>query len=66
MNPLSSNKELRDKIYEYGLHYYEVAEELGLKPSNFSVKMKTYLTDKEKEKINTAIEKVYIKKVKSI
>ena len=62
MKPLQYNKELRDKIDEYNLYHYEVAAILGMKPSNFSSKLKMYLTEEDRQKIDEAIEKAHTKK----
>lgn len=62
MKTLLTNIDIRNKITEYGLFYYEVAEELAMKNSNFSVLLKTFLTEPQKKKIYEAIEKVYRKK----
>ena len=35
MKTLLTNIDIRNKITEYGLFYYEVAEELEMKKSNF-------------------------------
>lgn len=62
MKTLLTNIDIRNKITEYGLFYYEVAEELAMKNSNFSVLLKTFLTEPQKKKIYEAIEKAYRKK----
>lgn len=62
MKTLLTNIDIRNKITEYGLFYYEVAEELAMKNSNFSVLLKTFLTESQKKKIYEAIEKAYRKK----
>lgn len=62
MKTLLTNIDIRNKITEYGLFYYEVAEELAMKNSNFSVLLKTFLTEPQKKKIYGAIEKAYKKK----
>lgn len=62
MKTLLTNIDIRNKITEYGLFYYEVAEELAMKNSNFSVLLKTFLTEPQKKKIYEAIEKAYKKK----
>lgn len=62
MNPLSTNMDIRKKITEYGLYYKDIAEQLNVAPSNFSNKMKMFLTDLEREKIFEAIEKVHKRK----
>ncbi len=56
MNPLRTNLDLRNKIVEYNLFYYEVADVLNMKPSNFSVMLKTQLTELKRNKILEAIE----------
>lgn len=62
MNPLTTNMDIREKIYEYDLHYYEVAQVMCMKPSNFSTKLKMSLKDWEKRKILEAIETAREKK----
>lgn len=62
MKTLLTNIDIRNKITEYGLFYYEVAEELAMKNSNFSVLLKTFLTEPQKKKIYEAVEKAYRKK----
>ena len=49
--------DIREKIEKNGLYHYEVADVLNIKPSNFSVMLKTQLTELQRNKILEAIEK---------
>lgn len=62
MKSLRTNVDIREKIDNYDLYYYEVADALKMKRSNFSVMLKMQLTEFQKEKIFDAIEKAHIKK----
>ncbi len=59
MRQLRTNLDLRKKIDNYDLYYYEVADALNMKRSNFSVLLKTELSATQKSKILDAIEKAH-------
>lgn len=59
MRQLRTNLDLRRKIDKYDLYYYEVADVLKMKRSNFSVLLKTELSEGQKSKILFAIEEAH-------
>ena len=62
MKKIILNNDIRKRMISQKVLNYEVAEEMNIKPSNFSVMLKTILTDEQRNKILKAIEKVHNKK----
>lgn len=56
------NKELRNKITRSGLKYWEIAKEIGISASTFSVWLRIEVDNGKGKKINEAIEKLVLKK----
>lgn len=50
------NKEIREKIENGKIRYWQVAYELGITDSMFSRKLRIELSDKEKQKILNIID----------
>lgn len=63
MNLSKANMDIRKKIDSYGLRHYEVAKELNMKPSNFSIMLKCKLTEEQKNRIFSAIQNISLKKM---
>ena len=53
-----TNEEIRRKIGANGLKQWQIAEAMGMKDGNFSRKLRTELSEEEKQKILSIIEKV--------
>lgn len=56
------NDDIRQKMRIKKVFNYEVAEVMNIKPSNFSVMLKTVLTDEKRNKIFKAIDKAHDRK----
>lgn len=52
------NIDIRSKISELGINYWEIAEKLGITDSTFSRKLRKELADDEKTKILEIISKL--------
>ena len=48
---MRNNERIRSAIKESNLHYWQIAEKLGIHEGTFSRKLRHELTDEEKEKI---------------
>ena len=53
-----ANKDIRGKIEENNIRYWEVAAALGITDGNFSRKLRQELSDEEKENVFNAIDKL--------
>lgn len=51
-----ANQDIRNKMENNHIRYWQVAYELGITDSMFSRKLRIELSDKEKEKINKIID----------
>lgn len=51
-----ANQDIREKIENGKIRYWQVAYELGIDDTAFSKKLRKELSDKEKEKINKIID----------
>ncbi len=54
----SANNDIRLEILGAGLKYWQVAHELGISNSTFSVRLRRELSDKEKATIRTIIQRL--------
>lgn len=55
---MKANREVRDKIFINRLRYWEVAEELGISDSRFTVWLRTPLSEERKSRVEKAINKL--------
>ena len=53
-----ANNDIRGKIEENNIRYWEVAAALGITDGNFSRKLRQELSDEEKEKVFHAIDRL--------
>lgn len=53
-----ANKEIRDRIRESGIFYWQVAAELHINDGNFSRRLRHELSQEEKETVIQAIERI--------
>ncbi len=53
---MKTNKDIREKIENGKIKYWQVAYKLGIDDTAFSKKLRKELSDKEKEKINKIID----------
>lgn len=56
----TANNEIRLEILGAGLKFWQVAHELGISNSTFSVRLRTELADTEKATIRTIIQKLKV------
>ena len=59
-----ANKDIRMSIEENKLRYWMVAAELNITDGNFSRKLRTELSEEEKEKVFHAIDKLVSQQVR--
>lgn len=52
------NESIREKIYQNKLRYWQVAEEIGISPSTFTVWLRTELKEDKKKRVISAIDKL--------
>ncbi len=55
---MKANQELRTRIEENHIRYWQVAYEYGIDDTAFSKKLRRELPEEEKEKINKIIDKL--------
>lgn len=55
---MKTNEEIRKKIEENHIRYWQVAYEYGIDDTAFSKKLRRELSEEEKEKINKIIDKL--------
>ena len=55
---MQANKSVRDLIYSKRLRNWEVAKEVGITDTTFSVWLRTELNDERKERVLKAIERL--------
>ena len=55
---MKANRDIRIKACEMGVHYWEIAKWLGIRPETFSRLLREELNDQQKEKVMTAIEEI--------
>ena len=55
---MKANKDIRIKAYEMGVHYWEIAKWLGIRPETFSRLLREELNPQQKEKGLKAIEEI--------
>ena len=58
------NSDIRNKISEFNLKYWEVAENLGITDSTFSRRLRKELPEEEKTKILKVISKLMLENKK--
>ena len=55
---MKANRDIRIKACEMGVHYWEIAKGLGIRPETFSRLLREELNDQQKEKVMKAIEEI--------
>lgn len=55
---MKTNEEIRKKVEENHIRYWQVAYEYGIDDTAFSKKLRRELPEEEKEKINKIIDKL--------
>lgn len=53
-----ANKDIRDQIAQQGLKHWQVAEQIGITASTFTVWLRTPLTDERRQRTEKAIKQL--------
>ncbi|MDT2744648.1 hypothetical protein [Enterococcus asini] len=62
---MKANQDIRNSIFLNGLKNWQVAKEVGISDSRFSVWLRTPLNDERKIRVNTAIKQLISEKKES-
>lgn len=55
---MKANKDIRELLSKERIYQWEVAQELGMKAPNFTIMLRTELSDEKKIQILNAIKKI--------
>ena len=55
---MKANQDIRIKACEMGVHYWEIARRLGIRPETFSKLLREELDPRQKEKVLNVIDEI--------
>ncbi len=58
-----ANQDIRNLLDKERIFYWEVAEKLGMKAPNFTVMMRTKLSEEKREKVLKAIKEIKLERI---